>query len=213
MLNGVEVVVPAHDEAENITACLNALAAAVRSSPVPVRVTVIADTCTDPTADLARAAGARVVEIAARNVGAARAAGFALAEPHARWFATTDADSLVPPTWFADQLAVGADLVAGAIEVLDWSDWPQHLPARFHSRYSRGDEHVHGTNLGITSAAYAAIGGFAALVDGEDVDLVDRAKTAGLTVVHTRTAPVTTSGRRVGRCPAGFAGHLRALTS
>ncbi len=180
---------------------------------MPVRVTVVADACTDPTADLARAAGARVVEVEARNVGAARATGFALAEPHARWFATTDADSLVPPTWFTDHLAVAADLVAGAVDVLDWSGWPQHLPAHYRSRYSRGREHVHGANLGITSAAYAAIGGFTSLVDGEDADLVDRAKTAGLTVVHARTAPVTTSGRRFGRCPAGFAGHLRALAS
>ncbi|MEU8953243.1 glycosyltransferase [Streptomyces sp. NPDC048518] len=70
------VVVPAHDEQHRIGTCLHSLRrAAARTAPVPVLIVVAADACTDATAAVAADAGAEVVEIDARNVGAARAAG------------------------------------------------------------------------------------------------------------------------------------------
>jgi cellulose synthase/poly-beta-1,6-N-acetylglucosamine synthase-like glycosyltransferase len=52
-------LIPAHNEAANIAACV----AAVRGSGYPLeRILVVADACTDDTAELARAAGAEVVE-------------------------------------------------------------------------------------------------------------------------------------------------------
>ncbi|OLR92969.1 glycosyltransferase [Actinokineospora bangkokensis] len=211
MLNGIEVVVPAHDEAAELPTCLAALAVAAGRSPLPVRVTVVADACTDATARIARSAGARVLEVDVRNVGAARAVGFAGVDRADLWFATTDADSRVPASWFADQLAADADAVAGAVDVLDWSEWPPHLPHHYRALYSREEGHVHGANLGVSSWAYRTVGGFTALTDGEDVDLVDRLRARGFTVTHPATAPVVTSARRTGRCHAGFSDHLRGL--
>jgi hypothetical protein len=65
---------------------------------------VVADACQDQTGALTWAAGAGVLEIAVANVGAARAAGLAevlrLAgrAPQEVWLATTDADTVVPPS-------------------------------------------------------------------------------------------------------------------
>ena len=43
----ITVVVPAHDEAELIGACLESLDVAAAAVSVPVRVVVVADACTD----------------------------------------------------------------------------------------------------------------------------------------------------------------------
>jgi cellulose synthase/poly-beta-1,6-N-acetylglucosamine synthase-like glycosyltransferase len=54
----VTVLIPAHDEAASIGATLDSLAA---QEPPPDRVIVVADNCSDATADIARAHGAEVV--------------------------------------------------------------------------------------------------------------------------------------------------------
>jgi glycosyltransferase involved in cell wall biosynthesis len=147
----------------------------------PVRVVVVADACTDQTAAVARAAGAWVISIHARRVGAARAAGMREllrltvgSDPAAVWLATTDADTLVPPDWLRRQLDyanAGWDVVLGTITVTDWDDHPPHVPAAFAERYAFGPgphPHVHGANLGIRATAYLAAGGFPPLRTAED---------------------------------------------
>jgi len=95
---------------------------------VPVHVLVVADTCGDRTAAIARAYGVRVIRIGARNVGTARAAGMsellrltAACDRSAVWLATTDADTVVPPDWLHRQLSYasqGWDVVLGTVTVL-----------------------------------------------------------------------------------------------
>lgn len=53
----IVAVTPAHNEAKNIVATLDALKAQTR---LPDRIIVVADACTDDTADIARAAGAEI---------------------------------------------------------------------------------------------------------------------------------------------------------
>lgn len=67
------ILIPAHDEAKGIgtTVC-----AALAASPAGMRLVVVADNCSDDTADSARFAGATVVE---RNDPALRGKGHALA--------------------------------------------------------------------------------------------------------------------------------------
>lgn len=219
---GVDVVIPAHDEQDLLGACLDALEACVAATPVPVTVTVVLDSCTDRSADIARGR-ARIVRADARNVGVARAEGFdslprptAESAPGARWFATTDADSRVPPTWLVDQLGLarrGADVVAGLIEVDDWSAWGPATRSRYLSGYhpGAGHRHIHGANLGISARAYRRLGGFDPLPVHEDVRLVRRAEAAGLTVEWSPAAPVITSARPHSRTPGGFAAHLVSL--
>ena len=76
--------------------CLAALRDAASALRLPVHVVVVADACTDQTAAVAGATGARVIGIRARRVGAARAAGMrellrltSGADPAAVWLATT----------------------------------------------------------------------------------------------------------------------------
>ena len=69
--------------------------------------------------------------------------------------------------------------------------------------------HTHGANLGVRASTYAAVGGFSALTEHEDVRLVDACRRWGATVVATDAAEVITSGRFIGRTPGGYAGYLR----
>ncbi|MEV0621959.1 glycosyltransferase family 2 protein [Nonomuraea sp. NPDC050404] len=224
-VRAVGVVVPAHQEADLLPSCLAALDLAARLLPgIAVHLVVAADACTDRTADLAAAAGAVVVDVDLRNVGGARRAGtLALLrrttdlDPRTLWIATTDADTLVPPCWLSRQLRyaeAGWEAVVGTVTVTDWQDYPPHSRGRYLERYAAGragawHSHVHGANLGLTAAAYLAVGGFAELPTGEDHALVAALESAGRRVLRTTAVSVVTSARRSPRAPGGF-GHLLA---
>ncbi|HEX5301096.1 MAG TPA: glycosyltransferase [Streptosporangiaceae bacterium] len=230
------VVVPAHNEEELLPACLAALRQAAGAAGVPVRLLVVADACTDATATVAAAAGAEVIRIRARNVGAARAAGMARllrrtegTDPAATelattglaetWLATTDADTVVPPGWLRRQLRYagqGWDVVLGTVTVTDWAGHPPHTPAAFEARYEFGagpHPHVHGANLGIRASAYLAAGGFRPLRTAEDHALLAAATEAGCQVLQAADITVETSARRQARAPRGFSHALRALAA
>lgn len=220
----IAVVVPAHDERSLLPGCLAALQVAAGRVDVPVRIIVVADACTDGTAQLSAAAGVEVVTIEEGNVGRARSAGVAhlLRDgPGGLWLATTDADSRVPADWLQWQLQYadgGADLVAGTVEVDDWSDWPGPLPSRYDRRYREKiagirHRHIHGANLGFRASAYLAAGGFPALEHDEDRTLVARMHETGARVLTDVHCPVRTSARPDGRAPHGFAAHLLALAT
>jgi glycosyltransferase involved in cell wall biosynthesis len=123
VIEAIGVVVPAHDEETLLPACLMALRQAADAVSIPVHVVVVADTCTDRTGATARACGAEVISIRARNVGTARAAGMtgllrltAGHDPAVTWLATTDADTVVPSGWLRRQLEyadAGWDVVPG----------------------------------------------------------------------------------------------------
>ena len=220
------VVVPAHNEEALLPACLAALRRAARAVRIPVHLVVVADTCTDRTAAVARACGAEVISLGARNVGAARAAGMAgvlrLAagrDPARIWLATTDADTVVPPGWLRRQLGYadrGWDVVLGTVTVADWDGHPPCVPAAFEALYDYGagpHPHVHGANLGIRASAYLAAGGFRPLRTAEDHALLAAAAEAGCPVVQAGDITVRTSGRRQARAPRGFSYLLRTLAS
>lgn len=224
MIETVGVVVPAHDEEALLPACLVALRHAAAAISIPVRVMVVADTCTDRTAATARACGAAVISIRARNVGAARAAGMtallrltAGCDPAATWLVTTDADTVVPPGWLWRQLEyanAGWDVVLGTVTVTNWDGHPPHLPDAFERRYAFGagpHPHVHGANLGIRASAYLAAGGFPPLRTAEDHALLAAATEAGCDVLQAGDLAVETSSRRQARAPNGFGHLLRTL--
>lgn len=224
MIEAAGVVVPAHDEEALLPACLAALRRATGPLGVPVHLVVVADACTDRTAAIARADGARVTGIRARNVGAARAAGMAGLlrltadrDPAAVWLATTDADTVVPPGWLGRQLRyaeLGWDVVLGTVTVADWDGHPPHVPGAFAERYGYGPgphPHVHGANLGIRASAYLAAGGFSPLRTAEDHALLAAATEAGCAVLQASDIAVETSARRRARAPRGFSYLLRTL--
>lgn len=217
----VLVVVPVHDEEELLAACLASVGEASGAAGVPVDVVVVLDDCRDGSAALARAAGVRTVTVRAGAVGAARAAGIAAGlvrcagAPGAVWIACTDADTVVPAHWLRTHRALadaGADVVVGTVRPDPRDLTPRQLAAWRATRVAgRPNGHVHGANLGIRADAYVRAGGFAPLVEHEDVDLVARLRADRGTVVRAADeVDVVTSGRTVGRTPGGYAGYLRA---
>ena len=220
------VVIPAHDEISNLPACLKAVVTAAACSGVPVLTVVVLDACDDASSDLAERFGSDVhfIEIDARSVGAARAAGFHYArsvgsvgctDESRVWYTTTDADSRVDPDWLVRQAESGADMVLGVVRVADWRHLPAAAIRRYLSAYRAkrrrdGHGHVHGANMGFRADAYWQIGGFAPLSSGEDVDLARRFEAADLRIFRDEQLSVTTSARQRGKAPRGFAAHLRS---
>ncbi len=111
------IVVPAHDEEAGIAACVASLRAC-EDGGAPFTVLVVADNCSDKTADAARAAGAEVI---VRADAERRGKGYALelAFDHlcSRGFevlAVVDADTRVAPSFVREiraAVAAGADAV------------------------------------------------------------------------------------------------------
>ena len=149
-----DVIVPAHDEAqviEGVVASLLKLDWPAES----FRVIVVADNCSDATAQLARAAGAVVLE---RHDTERRGKGYALqfaflasqAEGWAYAVVVVDADTVVSPNLleaFAARLEVGAKAVQAHYGVLNAQDsWRTRLMAiamaSFHQVRSRARERM-----------------------------------------------------------------------
>ncbi|CAM5781260.1 glycosyltransferase [Rhizobacter fulvus] len=204
------VVIPAHDEEAHIGTCVMSVREAARNHALdsePVVVVVVADACADDTAQIALAAGATVISIDARNVGIARSRGACHAMmAGARWLAFTDADSVVGPEWLSAQLAQGSDAVCGTIEVDDWGDYGERLRRHHLETYTDvdGHRHIHGANLGVTSAAYRDVGGFPPIASSEDVALVNALRHHGASIAWSAAPRVVTSARRRYRAPGGF---------
>jgi glycosyltransferase involved in cell wall biosynthesis len=226
VIKAAGVVIPAHNEQDLLPACLVAVRHAARQVSVPVHLVVVADACTDKTADLACDLGATVIESGAHNVGTARRAGVSLVLRSARrldpaevWVATTDADSLVPRHWLTRQLRYarrGWQGVVGTVTIADWAGHPHHVQRRYAQGYRAWQgrhPHVHGANLGFTADAYLAAGGFRPLPTAEDHALVDDLRAAGIPLLRTARLPVVTSARRRARAPRGFAWLLGTLAA
>lgn len=234
-VDAIAVVVPARDEADRLPGCL---AAVCRSAEHPALtgvatlIVVALDTCSDRSAVVAANALTgrmhALVDVAAGNVGRARAAGTAVAldwhadaggEPERLWLAWTDADTAVPQGWLADQLvaaAGGVDAVLGTVAVTDWQEHPTHVRERYEAAYrqrigSDGHAHVHGANLGVRGSAYLAVGGVAPLASSEDVALVAALVAAGRPVLRDPGLTVRTSARRRSRVVSGFGDYLLSL--
>jgi cellulose synthase/poly-beta-1,6-N-acetylglucosamine synthase-like glycosyltransferase len=232
----VAVGIPARDEADRIEACVRSVVAAVRHLRRPAAIVVAADRCRDATAAVAAAAlrhagpdvVTAVVPVEHGCVGPARQAACAHAvsvldrPPERIWLATTDADTVVGPTWLADQwrwVARGADGVAGLVEVDTW----HHLQPAARQRWlslvdgadggrAFGHGHVHGANLGIRASVWARSGGFPARASAEEHALWRAARAGGAWLVGAPDVVVRTSGRLDGRAPDGFADLLAALS-
>lgn len=227
LVRTVHVVVPAHDEAALLPACLDALATArarlrLRRPEVTARVTVVLDACTDASVAVCLRHGVDTVEVAAANVGVARATGTDRARDLARaggtpahqtWIAWTDADSVVAPDWLLDQVEVaetGADVVLGRVEP-DATAAPAVI-AQWLLRHPLGRVGVHGAHLGFRLSAYDEVGGVAPLREHEDLDLVTRLHAAGARSAVAGSL-VLTSSRLSGRTGGGFAGYLAGLSA
>ena len=250
------VVIPARDEAESIEQTLAALAVqrGVEGQPLDpssVEVILLANNCRDATASVARRWAKRngritlhVVDVEfppdLANVGYARRLAmdeacrrlFAVGRPRGV-IATTDADTIVSPTWLAatfQEVACGAEAVGGRILVtaterramapaarsrflrnVGYGSLANEVAARIDPR--PGDpwpchEQFSGASLAVTARAYRAVGGLPPLPSGEDTALADALLRADIEIRHSLAVRVHTSGRLDGRTPAGLAAAL-----
>lgn len=124
------VVVPAHNEEHNVASAVASLLAAARP-PAELDLIVVADNCSDSTAERARQAGARVLErvdAERRGKGFALAFGFDDALAHgADAVVVVDADSRVGPQFLVElhaAFAAGARAVQGRYEASEESGAP-----------------------------------------------------------------------------------------
>lgn len=149
-----DVIVPAHNEAQLIGRTV----ASLQRLDWPAdrfRLIVVADNCSDMTADVARRAGALIIE---RQNASLRGKGYALnfafeksrAEGWADAVVVVDADSEVSPNMleaFASRLQAGAQVVQSDYGVLNpLAGWRTRLMAialgSFHVVRSRAREHL-----------------------------------------------------------------------
>jgi len=224
----VIVLIPARDEEELLPRCLRSVLISVGQLPKRVGsdIIVISDSSTDRTSKIATTmlgSSTAVVNAHVGSVGSARR----LAADHflkryrgsldRLWLANTDADCIVPPSWLSDQLSLadqGIEAIAGIVSVDSFDEHGPEVPKRFQATYTiHGDgshPHIHGANLGVRADAYLRAGGWSELHTAEDHALWRCLLREGTRTVSTARIEVSTSGRRVGRAPHGFAGALAA---
>ncbi|WP_168789679.1 glycosyltransferase [Paraburkholderia aromaticivorans] len=212
------VVIPAHNEAELIGPCVRSIIHASRHSDLDdeeVRIFVVMDSCTDATGLIAASLGAQLLSVEMRNVGVARATGAqtALAQG-ARWLAFSDADTTVAEDWLAQQIKCRTDAVCGVISIENWAGHNAAVRQDFTTTYvdRDGHRHIHGANLGVSAAAYVAVGGFRPFASNEDVALVEALIAANASVAWSAATRVVTSARLDSRAPQGFGATLRAVS-
>lgn len=204
----ISVIVPAFNEERLLAASLASIRAAAASFEERGwlwELIVCDNNSTDRTAEIARAAGARVVfepvnQIArARNAGAARAGG--------EWLVFVDADSRPSSGLFADAAAEiegGRCLAGGSTVRLDGDRADVAFFAGAWNAISRINRWAAGSFIYCEVAAFREVGGFSEeLYAAEEIDLFRRlkhlARREGRTIVILHRHPLSTSDRKV-RC-------------
>ena len=222
------IVIPAHNEQDQIGDCLTALkrARATFQSQYPhiaVDILVVLDACSDKTPAKVHQAHIQSISCNYRNVGRTRATGTEkLIAQGANWISCTDADSQVDADWLLAQYdAICAnnqpyfccDMICGVVYIDDWGTLSAHVRADYLSHYQdhMNHRHIHGANLSFSASAYQAVNGFAAMPCHEDVDLVHRFEGRGFNICWSNQVRVATSSRLVARADEGFAHFLNRL--
>jgi hypothetical protein len=235
----VVVAIPARNEAGRIEACLESVLAAVRGARAcgvvgRATVAVAAHRCHDATAGLARSVLGTATDIEsliweageAMPVGSVRAGLIRRArrlDPVERsntWLFSTDADSIVPPTWISSGLQLAglasASMVVGLIELMDSNPavdlaHDRLVLAGIHRDGSH--DHAYAANLAIRLSTYEAVGGFPGVRNGEEHALLAAVRAAGQPILRTIDWRVATSGRTRGRAQDGLGDLLGRLAN
>lgn len=196
------VVVPAHNEAADLGAALDALLA--QDTDAAYEVVVVDNASTDATAEVARRRGVRVVDEPRLGVCQARQSGVDAARGEV--VASTDADSVVPPDWLSRiDATLRADprlvAVAGPCRYADPPWWAAVFPPAFFVVVDR----LHATTgrllyLTATNVAFRRDGfpGYDVRLTqgGDEVDLRNRLQAWG-PVAWDGGLVVDTSSRRM----------------
>jgi glycosyltransferase involved in cell wall biosynthesis len=192
----ISFVVPAYNEERLLGRTLAAIHIAARELAKPYEIVVADDSSTDRTAAIARAGGARVVEVRFRQIARVRNAGAAAATGDTLIF--VDADTIVPPgTLRATITALDRGAIGGGASVFIDGKLPLWVrlfmpPFRLSFRVCRL---AAGCYVFSRRGDFDAVGGFdARLYAAEEIALSRALRRRGRFVVLRD--PVLTSGRK-----------------
>ncbi|PPT80181.1 glycosyl transferase family 2 [Xanthomonas theicola] len=198
MMRGViSFIVPAHDEAALIGDTLASLHVAAQALRLDCETLVVADACSDDTAQIARRHGARVLEVRLRHIAATRNAGAAAS--NGRYLLFVDADTRVNTPLLAAALrALHTGAVGGGAQVRLLGDvaWHERAVQALFGWLFRRTGIAPGCFLFCTRSAFTAAAGFdERYYAGEDVVLSRALARRGRFVILRE--PVHTSDRKL----------------
>ena len=167
-----------------------------------VELIVCDNNSTDRTADIARAAGAKVVFEPMNQISRARNAGARAAE--GEWLVFVDADSAPSPALFADvakEIEGGKTLAGGSTVAFAEASLAPRLVLGLWNFVSRVTRWAAGSFMFCDAAAFGTVGGFSEeLFASEELDLYRRlkrlAKREGRSIVILSRHPIVTSARK-----------------
>jgi len=204
-------VIPAYNEEALIGKCVESVLAEVKRSGRDCEVVVVNNNSTDRTAEIASAAGARVVDEKQKGIVSARDGGFQATT--AELVANIDGDTMVTPGWLDvvfEEFEKDPRLVclSGPYVYYDLNPWQRFLVGGFYglttliywiNRYVlRVGSVVQGGNFVLKRDAWIRAGGFNREIKfyGEDTDVAVRLARQGK-VKFTHRLKMKTSGRRL----------------
>ena len=194
----ISFIIPAHNEAFEINRTLQSVFDSARVVASPFEVVVVNDASTDRTAEIAREAGARVLDVNLRMISAVRNAGAREAKGNIFFF--VDADTQLPEETLRAALAALERGAAGGGAWVRFGE-PVSLGFRiginvFSFFYMRLLGWAAGCFLFARREAFEAAGGFdETLFACEEIVLSQALKRQGRFVVLRES--VTTSGRKI----------------
>lgn len=201
----VSIVVPAHNEAQSLGACLEALSH--QKSTHNVEVIIVNNASTDRTEAVAKSwqkqLSLTIINEPLKGRGRARRSGFAAAKSDI--ILSTDADSIVPSDWVERLVRVlvespqaaaasGSSYIADGTRITNWTmKTGMPISLRLY-RLFIGHYMLTGANFAIRRQAYEAAGGFDASQDMlDDVDLAFRVSRIGR-ILYLKEPKVLTEG-------------------
>jgi len=192
----ITFIIPAHNEEQLLGRTLAALHAASAEIGTPYELIVVDDASTDRTAEVARAAGARVIAVAHRQIASTRNAGARAAAGDLLIF--VDADTLVNAATLRATVAAVERGAAGGGALLSF-DGPLPIAVRMlAAALALGMRLGHlaaGAYLFCTRHAFDAVGGFdETLFATEELTMSRALRRVGPMVILRER--VLTSGRK-----------------
>lgn len=202
----ISVIVPAFNEEKLLGASLTEIKSAARAFEKrgwEFELIVCDNNSTDGTAEIARAAGAKVIFEPVNQIARARNAGASIATGD--WLIFVDADSRPSPGLFDDvaaQIESGKCLAGGATIQMDQWSFTGQIITWLWIWISRFLHYMAGSFIFVEAVAFRQIGGFSdKLFAAEELDLSKRlkrlAREQGRRIVILRRHPLTTSARKL----------------
>lgn len=182
------VIIPAHNEEKYIGKCLSAIAAAAKKAePLTVEVIVVANRCTDKTAEIAKEYGACVLDNEDRSISAIRNHGVNAAQ--GKIILTIDADSCMTEDSLLQakrMLESGKFVGGGSVSKFDRMSVgiafsAMYVAANLMPAMIKNKAALSGGMFWFYKTDFEAIGGFdESLVSVEDLDFAIRLNKLGV---------------------------------